>query len=72
MPSPCGKHVSGWKASGRPAGRSGGRAHGVVFNPRAYDNVVFAMISGNDNLAFRQNAIHGGQPIAQLYSSTKV
>ena len=29
------------------------------------------MISGTDNFAFRQNTIHGGQPIAQLYSSTK-
>ena len=29
------------------------------------------MISGSGNFAFRQNPIHGGQPIAQLYSSTK-
>ena len=27
---------------------------------------------GTGNLAFRQNTIHGGQPIAQFYSSTKV
>ena len=43
----------------------------VILHPRAYDNAVFEMISGNDNLAFRQNIIHGGQPIAQLYSPTK-
>ena len=30
------------------------------------------MISGTDNFAFRQNTTHGGQPIAQLYSSMKV
>ena len=30
------------------------------------------MISGTDNFAFRQNTIHGGQPIAQFYSPTKV
>ena len=30
------------------------------------------MISGTDNVAFRQNTIHGGQPIAQLHSPTKV
>ena len=29
------------------------------------------MTSGTDNLAFLQNPIHGGQPIAQFYSSTK-
>ena len=40
-------------------------------NPRAYDKAVFEMISGTDNFTFRQNTIHGGQPIAQLYSSTK-
>ena len=44
----------------------------IVLNPRAYDNAVFEMISGTDNFAFRQNTIHGGQPIAQFYSSTKV
>ena len=43
----------------------------IVTNPRAYDNAVFEMISGADNLAFRQNTIHGGQPIVQFYSSTK-
>ena len=44
----------------------------IVLNPRAYDNAVFEMIPGNDNLTFRQNTIHGGQPIAQFYSSTEV
>ena len=43
----------------------------IVLNPRAYDNAVFEMISGNDNFVFRQNTIHGGQPIAQFYSSTE-
>ena len=28
--------------------------------------------SGTDNFAFRQNTIHGGQPIAQFYSPTEV
>ena len=42
-----------------------------MLNPRAYDNAVFDMISGTGNFAFRQNAIHGGQPIAHFYSSTK-
>ena len=28
--------------------------------------------SGTDNFAFRQNTIHGGQPIAQFYSPAKV
>ena len=44
----------------------------IVVNPRAYDGAVFDMLSGTDNFAFRQNIIHGGQPIAQFYSSTKV
>ena len=35
----------------------------IVLNPRAYDNAVFEMTSGTDNLAFRQNTIHGGQPV---------
>ena len=43
----------------------------VVLSPRAYDNAVFEMISGSGNFVFRQNTIHGGQPIAQLYPSTK-
>ena len=30
------------------------------------------MLSGTGNVAFRQNTIHGGQPIAQFYSSTNV
>ena len=43
----------------------------IVFNPRAYDNPVFEMISGTCNFAFRQNTIHGGQPIIQIYASTE-
>ena len=45
---------------------------GVVLNPRAYDGAVFEMIYGTDNFAFRQNRIHGGQPITQFYSPTEV
>ena len=30
------------------------------------------MIPGTDNLVFKQNTTHGGQPVAQCYSSTKV
>ena len=44
----------------------------TVLHPRMYDGAVFEMISGTDNFAFRQNTIHGGQPIAQFYSSTRV
>ena len=33
---------------------------------------MFEIIYGTDNFAFRQNTVHGGQPIAQLYSPTKV
>ena len=43
----------------------------IVLNPRAYDNAVFGMLSGTCRFAFRQNTIHGGQPIAQFYPSTK-
>ena len=43
----------------------------IVLNPRAYDGAVFEMLSGTDSFAFRQNSAHGGQPIAQFYSSTK-
>ena len=43
----------------------------IVLNPRAYDGAVFDMLSGTDNFAFRQNTIHGGQPIAIFNSSTK-
>ena len=43
----------------------------IVLNPRAYDGAVFEMIPGTDNFAFRQNTIHGGQPIAIFNSSTK-
>ena len=44
----------------------------VVLNPRNYDGAVFDMSSGTDNFTFLQNTIHGGAPIAQFYSSTKV
>ena len=44
----------------------------IVLNPRAYDNAVFEMISGNCNFVFLQNTTHGGQPISQFYSSTTV
>ena len=44
----------------------------IVSNPRAYENAVFEMISGTGNFAFGQTTTHGGQPIAQFYSSTKV
>ena len=37
----------------------------VVLNPRAYDGAVF--VPGTDNFAFRQNTVHGGQPIAQFF-----
>ena len=43
----------------------------IVLNPRAHDGAVFDMLSGTDIFAFRQNSLHGGTPIAQLYSSTK-
>ena len=33
---------------------------------------MFETVSGTDSFAFRQNTIHGGQPIAQFYSPTKV
>ena len=42
----------------------------VVLNPRAYDGAVFEMSSGTCN--FLQNTIHGGAPIAQFYSFTKL
>ena len=44
----------------------------MVGNPRAYDGAVFEMISGTGIFVFRQNTIHGGQPITQFYSSAKV
>ena len=44
----------------------------IVLNPRNYDGVVFEMSSGTDNFTFLQNPFHGGAPIAQFYSSTKV
>ena len=43
----------------------------IVLNPRAYDGAVFEMLSGIDNFTFRQNATHGGGPIAQFHSSAK-
>ena len=44
----------------------------VVLNPRNYDGAVFEMSSGTDNFTFLQNTFHGGAPIAQFYSSTKL
>ena len=44
----------------------------VVLNPRNYDGAVFEISSGTDNFIFLQNTIHGGAPIAQFYSSTKL
>ena len=44
----------------------------VVLNTRNYDGAVFEMSSGTDNSTFLQNTSHGGAPIAQLYSYTKV
>ena len=43
-----------------------------VLNPRAYDGAVFEMSPGTDNFTFPQNTLHGGAPIAQFYSPTKV
>lgn len=43
----------------------------TVLHPRNYDGAMFDMLSGTDSVAFRQHLIHGGQPIAQFYSSTK-
>ena len=44
----------------------------VVLHPRNYDGAVFEMNSGTYNFIFLQNTIHGGAPIAQFYSSTKI
>ena len=44
----------------------------VSLNPRAYDGAVFEICSGTDSFIFLQNTIHGGAPIAQFYSPTKV
>ena len=44
----------------------------VVLNPRNYDMAVFEMSSGTDSFIFLQNAFHGGAPIAQFYSYTKL
>ena len=44
----------------------------VVLNPRNYDGAVFEMSSGTDSFIFLQNTIHGGAPIAQFCSPTKV
>ena len=44
----------------------------VVLNTRNYDEAVFEISSGTDNFTFLQNTIHGGVPIAQYYSPTKV
>ena len=44
----------------------------IVLHPRNYDGAVFQMNYGTDSFTFLQNAFHGGAPIAQFYSSTKV
>ena len=44
----------------------------VVLHPRNYDGAAFQLNSGTDNFTFLQNTIHGGAPIAQFYSSTKL
>ena len=44
----------------------------VVLNPRTCDGAVFEMSPGTDNFTFLQNTSHGGAPIAQFYSSTKI
>ena len=44
----------------------------IIMHPRNYDGAVFQMNSGTDNFIFLQNTIHGGAPIAQFYSSTKI
>ena len=43
----------------------------VVLHPIIYEGAVFEMISGTDNLAFRQNPIHGSAPTVQFYPSAK-
>ena len=44
----------------------------MVKNPRNYDGAVFEMSPCTGNFIFLQNTFHGGAPIAQFYSSTKV
>ena len=44
---------------------------GIMLNPRAYDGDVFEMLSSSTHFAVRQNPLHGGSPMAQLYPSTK-
>ena len=44
----------------------------VVLNPRNHDGAVFEMSSGTGNFIFIQNTFHGGAPIVQFYSSTRV
>ena len=44
----------------------------IILNPRNYDGAVFEMSSGTDNFTFLQNTFHGGAPIDQFHSSTKV
>ena len=43
----------------------------VVLHPRNYEGADFEMLSGSTSFAFRQNAIHGGRPIAIFRSSKK-
>ena len=45
----------------------------VVLSPRNYDGAVFEISCGTDNFVFSyKNTPHGGAPIAQFYSSTKI
>ena len=44
----------------------------VALNPRNYDGAVFEMSFDTGNSTLLQNTIHGGTPIVQFYSSTKV
>ena len=42
-----------------------------MLHPINYDGSAFEMLSGSSSVAFRQNSLHGGTPIAQFNSSTK-
>ena len=44
----------------------------IVLHPRNYDGAVFQLNSGTEKNMFLQNTIHGGAPIAQFYSFTKI
>ena len=43
-----------------------------VINPRNYDGAAFELNSGTSIFIFLRNTYHGGAPIVQFYSSTKV